>query len=232
MEEEEEEEKISRIVILYQDSKECTASIWPTKALSKTLLFCKDDFEKEKNTKYSTTTYWFPPYVAKTDYGNKNTSTQGILRRRRVQDTLEPNRYIRYTKWEEKSPSTKTRCKNERILRSARVVDRESHIQKVPPPKPKEQKRDVDVDPGEYNCYKYAETMFRKSKRIILFLEKEETDLEIPVFGYFLEREVEKLGGYLEVYSPPIRCRLYEIRTTPSKKKGRLAALVATKSSK
>ena len=43
-------------------------AIWSTKALSKTLLFCKDDFEKEESSKYSTTTYWFPPYVGKTDY--------------------------------------------------------------------------------------------------------------------------------------------------------------------
>ena len=103
----------------------------------------------------------------------------------------------------------------------------------VPAPKPKDTRKTLVLDPGEYIATRYATTTYRGSPRTILFLvpanENGEatTDVETPAFGHFLEREIGGLGGIeaLQKAYAPLRCRLGEIRTTPQKKKDRLASL-------
>ena len=86
---------------------------------------------------------------------------------------------------------------------------------------------------GEYGCRNYSTAAFRGTTRIVLFLysigdDGEATnDTETPVFGWFLQAEIEKLGGeaVLSKARAPIRCRIGAERTTGQNKKDRLATI-------
>ena len=82
-------------------------------------------------------------------------------------------------------------------------------------------------------CRGFAQTTFRNNPRTILFLlplgkdGEPTTDLETPVWGHFLQREVEALGGAEELRKKGNQffCRIGNERTTPQKKKDRLVVL-------
>ncbi|EDO49458.1 predicted protein [Nematostella vectensis] len=112
-------------------------------------------------------------------------------------------------------------------------TEQRATLLEAPAPKPKDTTKAIDLAPGEYICRRYASTTFRSAPRTLLFLvparENGEptTDVETPTYGHFLEREVEALGGIqaLRKAHAPLLCNLGAERTTPQKKKDRLAAL-------
>ena len=108
-----------------------------------------------------------------------------------------------------------------------------NYLHERPPPKHKETKKALDIPPGEYICQHFAHTTFRNNPRAILFLlplgedREPTTDEETPVWGHFLQREVEALGGVEELRrrENQLFCSLGDERTTPQKKKDRLVVL-------
>ena len=106
-------------------------------------------------------------------------------------------------------------------------------LQEAPAPKPQDTKKALDLEPGEYLCRRYASTTFRGAPRTVLLLVpvgedgEPTTDVETPTYGHFLEKEVEALGGVeaLRKARAPLLCHLGAERTTPQKKKDRLASI-------
>ncbi|MEW8689036.1 MAG: hypothetical protein AB2556_24720 [Candidatus Thiodiazotropha sp.] len=101
----------------------------------------------------------------------------------------------------------------------------------APAQNPKGTKKVLDLPSGE--CQRYASTTFGGVPRTLLFLVPDgedgepATDVETPTYGHFLEGEVVAIGGIealLKAYTP-LLCYLGAERTTPQKKKDRLAAL-------
>ena len=88
-----------------------------------------------------------------------------------------------------------------------------------------------DLPPGEYLCARYAVATFRGAARFVLFLvpsengERSTDEEERPTTGHFLEAAVVAHGGAegLAKARGPLLCRLGDLRTTPNKKKARLA---------
>jgi len=86
---------------------------------------------------------------------------------------------------------------------------------------------------GEYGCRRYSHTEYRGTTRTILYLYPIDADgeatseIETPVFGWFLQVEIEKYGGEKALANTfaPICCKLGTNRTTPQKKKSRLATI-------
>ena len=97
------------------------------------------------------------------------------------------------------------------------------------------QKNTKDLECGVYMCRKYAETVYRKKSRIVLFLVPTQengmptTDVEIPTYGYFVEKEIERMGGIEALYrtKQPILCRIGSEKTTANNKKEKQFYIVA-----
>ena len=85
----------------------------------------------------------------------------------------------------------------------------------------------IDLLQGEYICWRFAQTTFHDTPRILILVPTEEdgeprTDVETPVFGTFWTEEVKLFGG---LQSVPLLCCLGMELTTPQKKKDRLCPL-------
>ena len=92
------------------------------------------------------------------------------------------------------------------------------------------------MESGEYICTRYASTEYRKKKRIVLFLQPTNgegiptTDDDVPVVGYFVEQEIERIGGeegFLWKAKQPVLCRIGAEKTTPQNKKEKQFYIVA-----
>ena len=107
-------------------------------------------------------------------------------------------------------------------------------IQKTNPPIPKDSLSSKDIDEGTYLIIRIAEGVFAKQKRTYLFVLKANEEgvpintEEKIVYGYFIEKEVEKLGGVAKILNAPspIFCNFGILCTTPSKKKHRKVNIV------
>ena len=100
------------------------------------------------------------------------------------------------------------------------------------PPPNKACKRSEEMQEGEYLVRSYAETTYRGADRTILFLARIDENgcpngEEVPVHGYFLEKEVANLPTPLGELETALYCRLGRVHTTPAKKKARVAQLFA-----
>jgi hypothetical protein len=97
-------------------------------------------------------------------------------------------------------------------------------------PKQKDTMRVVDLEVGNYIAYRYTQTKIRTAKRTILFVQAADANwvqtdgVDIPIVGYFLQKEIEKLGD-LEQRNSPILCIVGEYRTTSTNKKDRVVFL-------
>ena len=91
---------------------------------------------------------------------------------------------------------------------------------------PKNTTKTIDFPQGEYECYKYADTVFRGKRKTYLFLGKKDSEEVVPVHGYFLQEEIEKID--IEKVRPPLLCRLSIDKTTKNNCKDRIATLYTT----
>ena len=112
----------------------------------------------------------------------------------------------------------------------------ERQVQRKPawcrPPPNKDCKRSEEMLEGEYLVRSYAETTYRGADRTILFLARIDENgcpngEEVPVHGYFLEKEVANLPTPLGELETALYCRLGRVHITPAKKKARIAQLFA-----
>ena len=68
-------------------------------------------------------------------------------------------------------------------------------------------KNAAEIPPGEYLCNRYGSTIYRKKKKYFLFLVQ--NDKEIPVYGHFVDQEIDRIGTTtLENRHSPIVCRI------------------------
>ena len=85
-------------------------------------------------------------------------------------------------------------------------------------------KKTLDLTAGEYTIARYRETIFENFPRTLLFLSpmrkdgQQKTDEETPVWGAFLQDEIEKIGR-LGCIEGRLYCRLRHEKTTKTKKK-------------
>ena len=91
---------------------------------------------------------------------------------------------------------------------------------------PKNTTKAIDFPQGDYECYKYADTVFRGKRRTYLFLGKKDSEEVVPVHGYFLQEEIEKID--MEKVRPPLFCRLSIDKMTKNNCKDRIATLYYT----
>lgn len=120
-------------------------------------------------------------------------------------------------------------------MQGVRCPLRGIRLKRFPPNSRAREQRDkktTDLPEGEYLCKWFAETTFQKAGSTILFLllvgedGEPKTHKETPTLGFFLEKEIDAIGGHmaLEKRESPLRCRLRGEKTTPAKKKcGRVA---------
>ena len=96
-------------------------------------------------------------------------------------------------------------------------------------PQAKDTMKAMEMEPGEYVCRKFACTTYRGNEKTILYLSpvgkdgNPTTDEEIAVQGFFLHKEIERIGGKntLQQTNSPIYCKLLGTKTTPQKNKDR-----------
>ena len=84
-------------------------------------------------------------------------------------------------------------------------------------------KKALELDAGEYTVTRYAETTFRNAPRTILFVSpmgedgQQKTDEETPIWGAFLQEEIEIIGP-LNRIEGRLYCRLGREKTNKEKK--------------
>ena len=83
----------------------------------------------------------------------------------------------------------------------------------------------VNLEPGEYEAYKYLKRMFRGKEQIVVYI-KRENEKEEPIYGYWLSEELKKID--LDITISPIYIRLGGKQTNPSKHMDRLTTIVST----
>ena len=224
--------------VVLQDPDADTKTVWATKGLENVLDGCVDLFESKTDSRHGRTTYWLPPI--------------GAGRLAGLEIEIEPSREFqskegRTIAWNpirvaaapnpQRLAALQALAAKEQEHRATESAHQEAEkratLLEAPSPKPKETTKAIDLQPGEYICRRYASTTFRGKPRTIFFLvptnENGEptTDVETAVFGHFLEKEVEVLGGVeaLRKARAPLLCNLGAERTTPQKKKDRLASI-------
>lgn len=151
-------------------------------------------------TKEGNTIWWYPIQILQAPNTKKLLEIQAILEE--------------IQKYEDKNNTWK-KGEEEKIL------------QEIPmPPKNTIQKME-DILPGTYTCNRFASSLFRGKHRTILVLEKEE--IEYPAYGYFLEKEIDLLGGTEELRKSRsyFVCKVGDVRTTPNKRKCRIVSVVS-----
>ena len=75
---------------------------------------------------------------------------------------------------------------------------------------------------GEFLIYQYSEKMFRGKKRTILFLETGKE--KIPVWGSFLQEEIDKIEDIANVQTPLV-VRIGKMKTTKTKHRDRMVSI-------
>lgn len=221
----------SRVVL--RGTKADTVAVWATKGLETILAKCEKCFES-KADKYRRETFWLPPIgeenptvleigIEPSSYFETSDGKKAALNLIRVFSSPDPQNL-------EELRSIAQECEKIPILR---VAKQQQQLLQAPAPKNKDTKKALDLPPGEYTCRRYSTKLYRGSPRTILFLlpigedGEPTTDLEIPTYGCFLEKELAALGGTeaLQKRDTPFLCRIGQERTTPQKKKDRLVAL-------
>lgn len=217
----------SRVVL--RGTQAGTVAVWATKSLENILRKCEKCFEA-KVDKYKRQTFWLPPNPEFLEIGIEPSYFQTREGKKvafdlfRVFSSPDPQNL-------EELRSIAKECGKIDSLRDTKKEQQQ--LLQATAPKNKETKKALDLPPGEYICGRYSPTLYRGSPRTILFLlpigedGEPTTDVEIPTYGYFLEKELETLGGdeALQKRDTPFLCRIGQERTTPQKKKDRLVAL-------
>ena len=89
--------------------------------------------------------------------------------------------------------------------------------------------RALHRNPGDHLVTRFGETLYRNKARAILFLVPMVDGVlgeeETPVFGNFLQAEVERFGRPLDALEGPLYCRLGREKTTATNRKCRFAHL-------
>ncbi|KAK3792681.1 hypothetical protein RRG08_032318 [Elysia crispata] len=223
-------------VVLRDAADPDTVVVWATKGLGAILDGCADLFESKTDNRHGRITYWLPP--------------AGRLARLEIE--IEPTRVFRsrdgrQISWNpigvvaapdpQRLAALQALAEKEQEHRAIEVAHQEAEqratLLEAPAPKPMDTTKAIDLPPGEYIFPRYASTTFRGAPRTLLFLvptgENGEptTDIETPTYGHFLEKEVGTLGGVeaLRKARAPLLCNLGAERTTPQKKKDRLASV-------
>ena len=81
-----------------------------------------------------------------------------------------------------------------------------------------------DVNPGEYEAYKYLKRIFRGKEQIILYIK---TEKEEPINGHWLNEELKKID--LEKTIAPLHIRIGGKQNNPKvKKMDRIVTIVST----
>ena len=102
-------------------------------------------------------------------------------------------------------------------------------IQNTKKPQAHEAKSSKDIPGGNYLLTRYSVGTFHGKRRIYFFVlptnDKGEptTTEEIIVYGYFIDKEIEDIGGIETIATlfNPVFCRFGQCATTPTKKKHR-----------
>ena len=219
--------------------------VWATRGLEKVLENCGDAFERIEESRYSRTTHWLVPVGReKLLVGLEIEVAQARTFRTKDDRQISWNPIV-----VAKFPDPQRRAilqalaEKERKYEELGIEQQEAEgslcLQKAEVPKIADTSKVSDLQPGEYVCRRYAAATFRGAARSILFLVplgpdgEQTTDVETPVFGHFLKREVSALGGIecLGNVAAPMACNIGAERTTPQKKKDRLVALAIPQAS-
>ena len=227
--------KNTRVVLATRDGEKTT--VWATNGLSKILDGCIGDFQMETD-KYSRSLYWIPEcdgdglcidiLPQKTFQSTKNGETANISWNPIVVvATPVPDRKAILQEMADKANESSEQ------LAEWEMEKKQKGVCWTLPPPTKNCTRTIDMPEGEYGCRKYSTAAFRGTTRMVLFLYsigddgEAANDTETPVFGWFLQAEIEKLGGeaVLSKARAPIRCRIGAERTTGQNKKDRLATI-------
>ena len=110
--------------------------------------------------------------------------------------------------------------------KAQRQMDSQQTLSEIEAPPCKSCKRTLDMNPGEYACFRFAKTAFQGNPHTILFLlqanenGEQVSDVETPCYGYFLEKEL--IGKDLSTTLLPLHCHLGDVRTTNQKHKDHL----------
>ena len=197
-----------------------------------------DLFESKTDNRQGRTTYWLPPVGVGRLVGLEIEIelTRVFRSRDGRQISWNPIRVVAAPD-PQRLAALQALAEKEQEHRAIEVAHQEAEqhatLLEAPAPKPKDTTKAIDLPPGEYICRRYASTTFRGAPRTLLFLvpagENGEptTDIETPTYGHFLEKEVGTLGGVeaLRKARAPLLCNVGAERTTPQKKKDRLASV-------
>ena len=82
-----------------------------------------------------------------------------------------------------------------------------------------------NLEPGEYEAYKYLKRIFRGKEQTIIYIKKEN---EIPIYGFWLNEELKKID--LNRTLSPIYIRLGGKQRTPTDSRDRITTIVSTQS--
>ena len=80
-----------------------------------------------------------------------------------------------------------------------------------------------NLEPGEYEAYKYLKRIFRGKEQTIIYIKKEN---EIPIYGFWLNEELKKID--LNRTLSPIYIRLGGKQRTPTDSRDRITTIVST----
>ena len=83
----------------------------------------------------------------------------------------------------------------------------------------------VNLEPGEYEAYKYLKRIFRGKEQVIVYI-KRENEKEEPIYGYWLSEELKKID--LDRTISPIYIRLGGYQRTPTDSRDRLTTILST----
>ena len=81
-----------------------------------------------------------------------------------------------------------------------------------------------NLEPGEYEAYKYLKRIFRGKEQTIIYINKKEN--EIPIYSFWLNEELKKID--LNRTLSPIYIRLGGKQRTPTDSRDRITTIVST----
>ncbi|MFC1340526.1 MAG: hypothetical protein G8D86_04575 [gamma proteobacterium symbiont of Ctena orbiculata] len=220
-------------VVLSNDSTPRIA-VWATQGLARILSNCKEFFEKRVDDGRCKTTYWMPALEHNTLVRGLEIEVQPSKKffgREGMEVCWNPIQVLH-------APGNLRVETLQRLAESeAEFVEKASCVRRVDiAPKSTDLWKAVDMLPGEYLCRRFCSQMFRGNPRMLLYVVpldeggEPTTDVECPTYGYFLEKEIERLGGpaELEKMRSPILCRFGAEKTTPTKRKDRTVSIAST----
>ena len=222
-------------VVLRTSFGDLDAVVWATQGLQRALESCADLFEKSIDD-HERTTYWLVAgkrvlvgleiEIDKTKTFLSKDGRTIYWNPLRIVSAPKPDRLALLQHLLAKEQEHHT------LATEHMAAEKQYLLQQIPAPIPKHTTKALDILPGEYLCRRYARTTYRGAARTILYLlptndsGEPTTDIEIPTYGYFLEKEIDKMfGGILHNLQSPLLCRVGEIRTTAAKRKDRLVSI-------